>query len=520
MSGTNLSPKILGKTKGYRGEFCSIPGCSNARGKCLRLGKKLSFYTFPREEKRRDAWLKVIRRDTIVIEDGIEKVVPFVPNKYSRVCSEHFVDGVKVDIPGLQDYVPSVFPRNKTAARGTKRSKLAGFVSPPPTETKSRKRRSDNTELSDVAGRPKRPRKLDYFSGNCDKAVWNTTDHDYVNPLTNCAQPDDDNDKNIEDLRHENSLLRSKLLRIENIKDDDVKFQFYTNLPNYKVFTALSDYLKTRTNGNMCYWRGETTNFEGKAQSKGPDRKLSFEEEFFIVLVKLKTGNFNEDLSHIFDISKGQVSRLFSTWVNFLSNELRILFEMQESDSSQMAECYEAFENLRIVLDCTELMIQRASNLDARKKTFSNYKHHDTVKFLVGISPSLAVNYVSRAWGGRASDKHITMNSEELIGQLNQGDSVMVDRGFTIGSDLKKMGVELLMPEFKGRNRAQFTSQEAARSEYISKARIHIERVIQRIKTFHFLERVIRLNMQDIVEQIFLVCAYLTNFQLPVIRRK
>ena len=31
------------------------------------------------------------------------------------------------------------------------------------------------------------------------------------------------------------------------------------------------------------------------------------------------------------------------------------------------------------------------------------------------------------------------------------------------------------------------------------------------------LERVIRLNMQDLVEQIFTVCAYLTNFQLPVI---
>ena len=86
--------------------------------------------------------------------------------------------------------------------------------------------------------------------------------------------------------------------------------------------------------------------------------------------------------------------------------------------------------------------------------------------------------------------------------------------------ELKEIGVELLMPEFKGRNRVQFSSEDAAKSEYISKARIHIERVIQRIKTFHLLKRVIRLNMQDIVEQIFIVCAYLTKFQLPIIRRK
>ena len=76
---------------------------------------------------------------------------------------------------------------------------------------------------------------------------------------------------------------------------------------------------------------------------------------------------------------------------------------MQKSEDD-IADCYKPFGNLKVVLDCTELMVQRATNLDARKKTFSNYKHHDTVKFLVGISPNLAVNYVSRAWGGRASD--------------------------------------------------------------------------------------------------------------------
>ena len=163
------------------------------------------------------------------------------------------------------------------------------------------------------------------------------------------------------------------------------------------------------------------------------------------------------------------------------------------------------------------LLRKRSSDLDSRKKTFSNYKHHDTVKFLVGLSPSLAVNYVSKAWGGRASDKHITINSDGLMDCLHSGDSVMVD---IISKDLEELGVHLLMPEFKGRDRMQFSANEAARSEYISRARIHIERIIQRIKTFHFLDRVIRLNMQDIVEQIFLVCAYLTNFQLPIVKRK
>ena len=74
---------------------------------------------------------------------------------------------------------------------------IAGFVSSPPKILKSRKRRSDNAEISDVAGGTEHPQNMDHSSSDCNEAMWKTTDHDYVNPLTNCVQPDDDNDKNI-----------------------------------------------------------------------------------------------------------------------------------------------------------------------------------------------------------------------------------------------------------------------------------------------------------------------------------
>ncbi|KAL4227178.1 hypothetical protein ACF0H5_015151 [Mactra antiquata] len=318
-------------------------------------------------------------------------------------------------------------------------------------------------------------------------------------------------------LKQENEDLKSNILRLSNIKENDDKFQFYTYLPNYQVFKALITYLETRKDsGGVNYWRGRNTNLDSTKTKKGRERKFTFEEEVFIVLVKLKTGNFNEDLALTFDTSPAHISKIFSTIINFLCNELKLMFEMQ-SNESEKAKCFEQFENLKVVIDCTELMVQRSSNLEARKKTFSNYKHNDTVKFLVGLSPCLAVNYVSQAWGGRASDKHITMESEGLINGLQEGETVMADRGFNVSNDLKKKGVKLLIPEFKGRDRPQMTAREAKRSEYISKARIHVERVIQRIKTFYLLERVIRLNMQDLVKQIFTTCAYLTNFQLPIL---
>lgn len=353
--------------------------------------------------------------------------------------------------------------------------------------------------------------------------MWNTTDHDYIRTkceggvfetVQNHVLPDE-----TEQLRQENDELKARLLCIENVKDNAEKFQFWTNLPNNQIFSGLCEYLKTRTPpAGLNYWKGKATSSSTSA-CKRPERKFTFEEEFFIVLVKLKTGNFNEDLSQTFGTSPAHISSIFSTWINFLTVELKVLFEMQHNEHEK-SECYSSFSDLKVVLDCAELMVQKASNLEARKQTFSNYKHHDTVKFLVGISPTLAVNFVSQAWGGRASDKHITLESKSLLEGLSSGESVMADRGFNISNELKKKGVKLLIPDFKGRDRPQITAQEARRSEYISRARIHIERIIQRIKTFYFLERIIRLNMQDLVEQIFTVCAYLTNFQLPVVKRR
>ena len=184
------------------------------------------------------------------------------------------------------------------------------------------------TPTPDSAGRPKIAKKLDHSRENNPNSVWCTTDHDYI--ATQCESsdvPHDFQSQTVSSLQDHFEKLQGKLLRLENIKNNDTKFQFWTNLPNYAVFSALAAYLKTRTpnrTGILCYWRGESTQVSSGGSAKGPTRKLSFEDELFLVLIKLKTGKFNEDLAHTFDISPGHVSNIFSTWINFLSNELKL----------------------------------------------------------------------------------------------------------------------------------------------------------------------------------------------------
>ena len=89
----------------------------------------------------------------------------------------------------------------------------------------------------------------------------------------------------------------------------------------------------------------------------------------------------------------------------------------------------------RVFLDCPEVFIERPKSLDCQDPTWSEYKHHNTIKFLVGISPSGFITFLSSCYGGRASDKFITKDSG-FYDLLERDDVVMADRGFQIQEDL------------------------------------------------------------------------------------
>ena len=61
-----------------------------------------------------------------------------------------------------------------------------------------------------------------------------------------------------------------------------------------------------------------------------------------------------------------------------------------------------------IIIDCTELFIERPSDLLAYAQVWSNYKHHSTVKFQIGITPQGTISFVSKCARERISDKEIT----------------------------------------------------------------------------------------------------------------
>ena len=129
-----------------------------------------------------------------------------------------------------------------------------------------------------------------------------------------------------------------------------------------------------------------------------------------------------------------------------------------------------------VIIDRFEVFIDRPSNLLARAQNFSSYKHHNTVKVLIGITPQGTISFVSKAWGGRTSDKFLTENCG-IMEKLLPGDLVMADRGFTIHESLVFKQAELAIPAFT-RGKDQLDPVDVEKTRGIANVRIHVERVI------------------------------------------
>ena len=99
-----------------------------------------------------------------------------------------------------------------------------------------------------------------------------------------------------------------------------------------------------------------------------------------------------------------------------------------------------------VMIDCFEVFCERPKSLMARAQTNSNYKHHNTVKYLIGIAQCV-ITFISKGWGGRVSDQHLTENFR-ILENLLPGDQVLADRGFNVQEAAGFYCAEVKLPPF------------------------------------------------------------------------
>lgn len=342
-----------------------------------------------------------------------------------------------------------------------------------------------------------------------DKAV-NTDDQNEVVALATSLEETtrslEESKKIIEQLQRDNKSLASEICKLKSpaamMLGDDNQIRFYTGLPSYAIFETLSKL------------------FSGVIPTASTGCGLSCSDQLLLVLMKLRLAVPYQDLGYRFRIHVTKVSKVFHLWIDAMARELSQLITWPDRDCirKNLPDCFKPkYTRTTCIIDCSEVFIERPSSLSARSETYSNYKSHNTVKFLIAVSPTGAIIFVSKCWGGRVSDKHLTAHSS-FLNHLVPGDLVLADRGFDIAEDLSLFGASLAIPPYtKGKD--QLSQSEVERARELSRVRIHIERAIGRIKNYKILQSTLPISLikrphekdYATIDKILIVCCGLCN---------
>ena len=280
-----------------------------------------------------------------------------------------------------------------------------------------------------------------------------------------------------------------KVMDFDNMKNDDKTLNFLTGISNVHLFKWLLSLVKPNV---------ELTT-------------KSITHENHLLLVLLRHGYVNKDLALRFNINVTNISNIFRTYLKALSDILKnfIVWPEREALRRNLPSSFKNFKNCVCIIDCTEVFIERPFNLNARAQTFSNYKSRNSIKYLIGITSSGAVSFLSAGWSGRASDKEITLNSG-FLDKVTFGDCVLADRGFLIEEKLATRGAVLRVPAFT-RGKVQMSAKDVDMSRQIAHVQIHVEQVIGQLKKFHILNSVIPISQVDLTDDIMIVSSGIIN---------
>lgn len=244
----------------------------------------------------------------------------------------------------------------------------------------------------------------------------------------------------------------------------------------------------------------------------------------FLTLKKIRTAHSFSILADDFGISEVHASRMFSRSVPIISKFLRkcIFTPSVNTVKLNLPLVFRArYSHVFCIIDCLEIEIEKPSDSVKQSLTWSDYKKCNTLKYLISCTPDGIINFISTGFGGRASDAIIVEHSG-FLNILPQNVAVMADRGFkNIAHLLSSKNCILVRPPSVSAT-VKLTKSEVFETKRIASLRIHVERVIRRVREFSFLapHACIDIKLIPHTDQIIKIVCGLINLQSGIISGK
>ncbi|XP_067022207.1 uncharacterized protein [Acropora muricata] len=331
----------------------------------------------------------------------------------------------------------------------------------------------------------------------------------------------------IETLITSNALKTSKVvyktisissMSYENVIQDSQNMTHLTGLTS-RQFKVLFDFLN-----DVCpldkirYW------CHGKNSKQINSHKLSSqwssEERLYICLLRLRRGFTIKTLSLLLSTPDKQIKdtsirEIFTTFIQLMYKVFRdmrrVMFPSKEVLQRFLPRVFKTIKRIRCTVDCTEFRVETSRNFARQGNTYSSYKHANTFKCLIAVTPNGGSCFVSDLYEGDISDVQIFEQSG-ILKHIEPQDVILVDRGFTVQDLVNPLQACIQIPAFL-KGRGNLSAAEELSTRKIAKARVHVERFNQRLKQFKLVGRTIPLSLAPLATQMVVVACGLVNFQ-------
>lgn len=255
-------------------------------------------------------------------------------------------------------------------------------------------------------------------------------------------------------------------------------------------------------------------------------RKLHWKTEYLVYCFFARCNISMTRIAALFGIGRILVHDIVYGWANMLADTLAQFFPVPTR--SQMLRAYPksvikkfGHAHIFMLLDATEIFAEVASMKSVNAILYSAYKHHSTLKWLVGCDPIGTVwnDSISEGYPGAISDPIQTIVTN-ILEQIPFGCAVEVDKGFLIENECAFLGIHCVRPMKMLTGQMQQSKEDVALTQKVGKTRIPVEQVNGQMKnSASFFDKRIRLDQIGLADLICRVSYLLQNFKLGFIQQ-